>query len=300
VTVHIQGMGVIGSLLAHVLREERIRFTWSDTEQQHTAWQACTGSVYPTGEPWEYENFLRWTEGDFLADSEAVQRNVEQSQWCYNGKNAPHQGATVGVSTKAEVGPLIISNAQTMQFNMQAIVKETRTQFAKRRTDGYSGDGTLIVTHGSAQADRYVWGWSVLCRLDFDPELAEVLAELDYRPTFYMRQVYDMSYLYPYPGRDDLWYGGTSTVNQTTPRSLDVQAHYKRWKDKVAERSGGLVEVAGGLKSSLVEGWRPKASGDLPLAKQIIGGRQILLRPMGGNGVRFFPKMADAVLELVS
>lgn len=303
--IHLQGMGVIGSLLAHTLREQRIKFTWSDTEEEHTAWQACTGAVYPTGESQELENYLRW-QHDINHDAlpPEITEHMEQAAWCYNGINPPHHGELAGVHSltrgNAAVDPLVISDGISYQFDMQSIVKATRTKFAKRRTDGYSGSGDLIVTHGSAQADKFVWGWSINCKLDFSAEFLETLDELGIgmRPTLYMRQVYDMSYLYPHPRRQDLWYGGTATITQSVPKSLDVQAHYRRFKDKVAERSGGHVTVAGGVKGTLVEGWRPKYSGGtvMPLAKRVAG-RQIMLRPMGGNGVRFFPLLADAVLE---
>lgn len=294
-------MGVVGSLLAHTLRRERIKFSWSDTEEQHTAWQACTGAVYPTGEPWEYANYLHWTEGNYLNLAPEVDDNTELAVWCYNSKNPPHRGADVGIENFDEVGPIVVSNGLCRQFNMQEIVKATRIKFAKRRTDSYDGKGPIIVTHGSAQADTYVWGWSVQCRLDFSAELAAVLAEQAFRPTFYFRQVYDMSYLYPCPGREDLWYGGTATVSQKQPstRGPAVVEGYKRFRTKVEERSAGHVTVAGGIRSSLVEGWRPKVRGDLPLARELMGGKQILLRPMGGNGVRYFPLLADAVLELL-
>ena len=294
-TVHLQGLGVVGSLLAHRLKAERIPFTWHDTDEQFTAWQACTGSVYPTADEYEYENYCRW-HVLLLDDLHNLSRYVEQGQWCYNSVAPPHGGAVRGVRAQQIIAPVTISDATTIQFDMQSLVRDTRNRFASREVLAPRKRDLVIVTHGSAQAETFVWGWSALVRLAFSDEMAAACAELSKRPVFYLRQVYDMSYLYPKPGRDDLWYGGTATISQRTPKQLDVQAHYKRWKAKVRERSGGHVEVAGGLRGSLSEGWRPKAATELPLVAWK-DEQTLLCRPMGGNGVRFFPTLSDAILE---
>lgn len=47
-TVHIEGMGWLGSMLARRLERADIDFTWSDNDDPFPAWPASTGLVYPT------------------------------------------------------------------------------------------------------------------------------------------------------------------------------------------------------------------------------------------------------------
>lgn len=54
--VHIEGMGVIGSILAWHLHSAGQVFTWSDIDTEVNAWEACTGIIYPSGHPEDMGN----------------------------------------------------------------------------------------------------------------------------------------------------------------------------------------------------------------------------------------------------
>lgn len=287
---HLQGMGLVGALTARLLDTLGYDFTWNDTDTQFSAWPASTGCVFPTGELMDIECMDKWRT---MVRGLHLRKYMETAVWCYTSKNPPHNGAKAGVRAARHLGPITVSNMPTFQFNVQRLVLDTREMFEAKRTDRVKARRQLIITHGSATAVRYTWGWSGQMKLRLDKELAR----MEVRPCIYMRKVYDVAYLYPVPG-SSLYYGGTSTITQKLPKSRSVSDQYRPWKAKVAERSGGLVTVVGVRKGSLQEGWRPVAAEGTPFVTW--KGEVMFLKPMGGNGVRHWPALSAAIVEEIS
>ena len=58
--VHLEGFGVLGSLIGWELEQRGVPFTWHDTDEEVCAWRACTGAIFPTGEAADMQGQLDW------------------------------------------------------------------------------------------------------------------------------------------------------------------------------------------------------------------------------------------------
>lgn len=293
-TVHLSGLGLIGSLVALQLEAKGIDFTWHDADSGKTAWKASTGCVFPTGDEQDMKNLQHWDAMLRRKDvfSSVVSRCVETAQWTYISKHPPHSGAKIGIKELGQVGPFHISDHRTLQFNVQRLVSKVRERYQELSVAEKPKDSILVVTHGSASAVRYQWGWSINASLKLSKELEDWQRQLERRLCLYLRQGYATRYLYPKP-RTSLYYGGTSSVSQNFPRPLDAHEHLKKWLEKIPEVTEGHVEIV--KYSEPTEGWRPVASELAPLVNS--RGRVVALRPMAGNGVRSFPELGDALMQ---
>ena len=291
--LHIEGMGLVGCLIAIGLEAEGVRFTWSDTDEEFTAWKASTGCVFPTEDDFApYSNWLlRVQSGDpgFLSRLRDV---IELGRWCYIAALPPHGGAKVGVQKVGEVGPLKISDAHTLHFNIQRFVKRTRAYFKDRR-QAPRAKSLVIVTHGDAEAKHFVWGWSAYVDVRLSDELQTQIGNL-VRPCLYLRKGYAMTYLYPLPGTSH-YYGGTSTIVQRTAQHRDPEGHYRTWREDLRTLTGGHARVTAYAPASLREGWRPAPVPGTPQVQR--RGRRIVVAPQAGNGLRHFPLYWDALAE---
>lgn len=287
--IHLQGMGLVGAQLALWLDRHEMKFTWSDTDEPFTAWRASTGCVYPTKdddiEAWEH----------LLTQMPLVRKHSERARWCYTSKNPP-EGAKIKAVDR--VGPITVSDATTIQVNVQRLVEDTREKFEGRRkpaTPQAHKKDQIIVTHGSATAHHYVWGWSALVLLELDSTLHW---EGERRPAIYLRKHYDLAYLYPQPN-SQWFYGGTSNVVQRTPKHRDLDTTFENWIEVVEERTQGLVTVTDLKMGSLTEGWRPRP--EISHHKIVWQGDDgvIYVRAQGGSGLRHFPRVAEAIDALL-
>lgn len=296
-TVHIQGFGIVGSMLGALLAAEGIEFTWNDIDAKPEGWRAGTGCVLPTGYEVDHQNLTMWMQhlgvgGEPDAFGEWMQQFMDINRWCYISKAPPHQGKKAGVEALAEVGPVKVSNSVTVNLNSQAMVEQTRERFADQRTEKPKKKQTVIVSHGSATAIRYTWGWSGIVKINESDELKEALH--GQRATYYLRKGVRIAYLYPVP-HTNLYYAGTDIISQTNPKSLSIKPKYERWKGEVEERSGGLITVKALKKGSLKEGWRPIADSAEKFSWVGEDGT-VYCRAMSGDGVRHFPQLGRSVL----
>lgn len=293
-TLHLEGMGLVGSLVAWSLYREKKPFTWNDNDNLISAWRASTGCVFPTGLPDDVKGYTQWFK--ILEDpifNKHIGQFVEYARWSYLSNTPPHQGAKAGVLSKGKVGPIHISNAETFQFNVQDLVEYTRKRFASRGAAPQKGQ-RIIVTHGTATAHRYVWGWSVPAELKLSKALTLQEETIQSRLCLYLRKGYSLNYLYPKPGTD-IYYGGTATLSQTKPKELEVESKVYNWKAKVYELSDGHVFVR--RTGPAVQGWRPVAPDTTPLVK--VEKDRIVLRAQSGNGVRHYPLLMEALWEVL-
>lgn len=287
--IHLEGMGILGSILAWTLDRHGKKFTWHDNELKVCAWRASTGAIYPSGDAfdrWNYEAWKRW-----YSDPPWHEKIfVEQTGWWYCTKAAPHGAKDKPV---ARAGDLQRSSACSMHFNAQHFVRFTRDVFAEQRRSAAPAGSTKVVAHGfNRRLDHYVWGWNRKVRLSF----SETLTGQEYLPraSLYFREGrFVMAYAYAVPG-DDTWYAGSSLIVQKKPNPLDMASKYERWKSNFHRLGDGRVTVAS--ESEFTEGWRPAASDkDTSLASWIDG--SLVLRPLWNSGIRHSPAVMRAALE---
>lgn len=308
--IHIQGFGLVGSLIGLFLEEMNIPFTWNDTREKHTAWKASTGCVFPTGDPGYMSSYKAWTalfqceKGQlktkafmFPQTADFLRPYMERGLWCYNSKNPPHEGSKIGIESAYEFPEFVISNNISYHFNVQRIVKRAREKFANRRVSEAPLSSHIIVSHGSATATRFTWGWSGYVEMNFDKSLSTIMKAEALRPCLYFRKVYSMTYCYPRPG-SKLYYAGTSSVSQstpTTPRNTDLDEAVRLWGERMEERSGGIVRLSRVVNQSLREGWRPIPAEDASLVS--VDNKKIICKPMAGNGLRRFPELFIELIQ---
>jgi hypothetical protein len=283
--VHIEGMGVLGSTLAHALDEVGVSFTWNDTEQPYSAWQASTGSVYPTGNQADMTDLLRWNR---WARGWAA-RYTERVPFWYLSKVPPN-----GASYKPdrEVAGLRRAPMNAIVVNVQLMVEGTRHEFAARRTLDAPSHGLKIVAHGydSRYLSHVLWGWTVPVELNIDRRFG-------LRPLLYLRKGrYGLAYAYPRPGTSR-YYSGSSIISQNTPHELAVMPKFERWRSDVLERTRGLVSV--GAIGEPLQGWRPAPRRPYEQHSCFVNkiGQDLVATPLMASGVRRSPSFVAEVLE---
>lgn len=303
-TVHIEGMGIPGCLLALYLQSKGIPFTWHDTGMKQVAWQASTGAIYPAnskkfGDDWYcYQAWLdmfdTWAKGDWL----------EKANYFFNHKScAPHDGKyPVGAPTEHGLrGPLNSTDIPSVHLNAQVLVPYVRNLFAEHEVPGDKGyfdtdylrknNTHYIVTHGwSKRHSHTYWGWTRLVTLKYPKR---IYGKNKNRPAFYFREGrFTMTYAYPVPGTN-FWYSGSSIIKQRAgaQKSLAMEPKYEKWQANFERLSGGAVTVKS--RGPFIEGWRPCA---LPSKDWLeTEGNVTYLKPLWNSGIRHFPMQ---ILEL--
>ena len=289
-TVHIEGMGVLGSMVARRLDEAGVPFTWHDIDAEHSAWPVSTGCVFRTGVERDLDGWRAWL-GHF--DDPHLAPHLELCDYVFNHKAPPHQGKD-GIRT--DLGALRVLDKPGIQVNVPSLVTATRAAFTgERRPEAPPMFDPYVIAHGySSRLARYMWGWAARVELDLAPALASAL-EYE-RPIVYLRRGrFVMAYAYPIPGTPHYW-AGSSLISQREAKPLEVLPKLERWKALIDELSGGMVrcrEVA-----SVEQGWRPVPRKGDPLDVERMG-NVLRVPPLWHNGVRWAPMVADEVLANV-
>lgn len=286
-SVHIEGMGWMGSVLAYRLRMHGIPFTWNDTEQDHVAWRASTGLVYPAGDRRTLDNLQLWER--WYADRFLPEGTVCRSVYAFTQARPPHGGRY----PVTDLGWVRAARASCFSVNVAEVVRAARREFADSRTPGPpAGDGRRITAHGfGSRLSKVMWGWSAKVRLGIPDELLAVGA----RPALYSRPAdhpFRMFYAYPCPG-EDLWWAGSALVGQHRPRELDAAAHFERWREIFTREVFPSVPVTEAQPP--VQGWRPRGTDTDTGRLQYLGGA-LVFPPLWHSGVRWAPQLInDAV-----
>jgi len=289
--IHIEGMGVIGSVLAWMLAERGVSFTWHDTEQAICAWPACTGSVIPAGPLIDQAGYRAWERWAASPPWHVSGPLIEPADYWYTTKRAP---AGAPEQSAIDLGALRRYPQPSYHVNVPALVSVTRDAFRDQRRAGAPAGAQVVVAHGySERLDHLVWGWSCLVELTLKAELAES----DRRPCLYIRRNrFQVAYAYPCPV-SPYWFAGSAHIVERPDRAREHLAapYFSTWSILMATLTGGLVMNARRV-SAFMQGWRPAGrQDDRGLVRRISG--RLVTRPCGSSGVRWAPAVAAAVCE---
>lgn len=307
--VHLEGMGITGSLLALCLERAGVDFTWDDANSPLAAWQASTGAVYPTGrtgsiDRWTYERWVEWVRSDRFASTYPYSW-LESCAYWFNHKAPPHEGP--GQVTREVGGWMRGTEHAAIQINAQRLVPIVRDRFKEKRRESRDTKRLRIVAHGfSARRTHCYWGWTRLVGLDIASSVKAL--SLGRRASIYFRDGrFNMAYAYPVPGDASRWYAGSSLIKQLRggERSLEIEPKYERWKQTLERVSGGLLRVV--AEGDMLEGWRP-ASEDVPTGTEPVRphlydaadqmrpwvklmtlSESLVVPPLWNSGIRHFP-----------
>lgn len=296
----LEGMGLMGSLIAPCLEDLGIEFRWYDTDEQRVqSWRASTGGIFPHGNEESMTGLRMWRDllsRDTLSPTfrQLYREHTQRARYCYYSKNPPHGGAAFGVEEVAKIGGVRFSNMRSYHIDAQQVVETARSHYRKQRIAGKpkrSEADLLVVTHGwrPKVIGAYSWGWSGIVTAKLSKQVrAQLRDHGDATGCFYLRNGYQVCYLYPV-GRTGAFYAGTTLVTQKSgPKDADPRPHYERWARQLEEFSEGHLAVRELLPDTLRQAWRPKHRED---QEQLVWrkGHTVFLKPAYGNGIRLFP-----------
>lgn len=290
--LHIEGMGLLGSLLANHLDDRGVDFTWSDTDSTTNAWSASTGLVYPAGDARSMHGLEGWRS---WAETPWGGPVVEEVRYTYHHRNPPHDGR---YTPDYDLGDMRVAPRQPGCFavNVQALVLAARTKFHGCRAP-YDG-GPRVRAHGfTERLGAYMWGWTVPVALEYPDDLEASCGAL--RPAFYSRRDrFQIVYAYPIAHQPDDWWAGSSLVSQKAPHPLDAEKHYARWLEAFTVNFPRVEVVSRGEP---IQGWRPRPTvepDDDHLV--LVEGDQVTFPPLWHSGVRWAPVVIEKALERLS
>ena len=304
-SVHLEGMGWLGSMLARQLTMEGIDFTWHDTDRWACAWPASTGLVYPTFDPPTvvgYNGMRRWVDGN----RHFAQGEVEQCTWWYTSNAAPGiNRAPKGTSAPkplVDQGWVRAAVEPAWQVNVQQVVHESRRRFERHRVVEPPDADAYVVAHGfdPSRVAAFSWGWSCKTRVTWPDEIAQ--NSVNGRPVLYAKTGrWIANYLYPVAGEPDTFWAGSIQIHQRDPQPLEVSKHWVKWNERVKLLTGGRVSVE--QAEPFRQGWRPKPglTGHDPVrAWHAPVGRQAIFAPsLAASGLRLAAPTIERMVDMI-
>lgn len=280
--IHLEGMGLLGSLTARRLTDVGYPFTWSDIDDPHPSWRACTGIAYPSGNDADIAGLARWYQ---LAD------RIDEAQkvpYLYAHKNPPHGGQ---YTVAADYGHVRRAKPLAVVLNVPAFVNNTRARFADRRTDAPGGDALRVVCHTTAErGDGYLWGWAAKVKI-----AAPWLEHIEPAPALYARaHRFNLTYAYPIPDTG-WWWAGSALQIQRNPKRVPadrVRRYLREWMDNASR----LLQVSVTDAEEPMQGWRPRAHINDPGGILPAAGGALTMPPMATDGMRRGPLVVDELL----
>lgn len=285
--IHIEGMGLLGSMLARRLAREDIEFTWNDIDSPHVAWHACTGLAYPDGDPYALAGLARWEEETLMGRTP----EAASAPFVFAHKKNPHEG-TDGIME--DYGPLRRGNRDAVALNAPQYVRNTRDRYQDWRTDGARPGDTVVVAHLTPErGNGYLWGWSAQVEL----ELPDYLDALPDRPALYAKtHRFNLTYAYPTPLTSNWWAGSTNVI-QMDPKPV-TQERLDRYVQEWVENARELLEVEIIDVREVFQGWRPRHAVGDSRAPEWVEDR-LVLPALSGSGMRLGLIVTDRAAEML-
>lgn len=284
--IHIEGMGVLGSLFAILAAEHGIGFTWSDNEDPTSAWQASTGCAYPDGNPADMAGLASWK--DWIK-ADMVSAYALEVPYVFAHRHPPHGGAYPVVNH----GRLREASISAVAVDIPALVTDTRQRFAPARTQVAPQDALVVVAHTTPErAAGVLWGWAVPVRIT----KPEGLAHMPFPCLYAKAHRFDLTYAYP-RGKSGWWWAGSTLRYQRTPAAVSderIATYYDVWRLH-AQTLLGVEVIEAGMP---VQGWRPRPKPTDSGKPEWRQGR-LVLPPMATDGVRRGTLMAELAMGML-
>ncbi len=299
--IHLVGLGVNGSILARALAWEGHTFSWNDSEVDgnpapHTAWNASTGCIYPSG-----DNICNRNYELFPASASILGIKYETADYSFTQSSIPHKGVDAKFYVESELstpqGRLAFMNRPSYHVNPQELVLSTRKLFAERYRATPPVWSQIIVTHGfhKAKPTDYRWGWSAAVTLKLRPELI-MHTRNHKRICFNLKDGrFRPYYLYPKEGTNE-YYFGTAFQYQKIPKSLDGRDKMEKLLEFLKGNPIASLADITAIPGTLREGWRPAYFLDTASPPFHTKDGVIYLRPQMANGIRHFPLYMEEIL----
>jgi len=278
-SIHLEGMGWLGSLIAHELTLREIPFTWNELLPADgwipTAWQASSGLIYPSGDVQSIDGYRLWERvhacGHMLP-------YLSRSEFWYTTKAHPNGLRTAPVSTH---GPFNQSPFPAFSVDVAKFVRFSRELHWNSRTSTVRKGPRVQLIKAHSHPVRWAWGWTAPAIVMFAGLPSMVPAA-----TFYMRaNKYQLFYaVYRHGGPAHVI--GSAHIGQQKPKAYTPDEVFRKVMDfqtKVEAISEGMLKIA--LTGAPVQGWRPMGNETDPRPGVYDDG--VMLMPaMGSSGVR--------------
>lgn len=291
-TVHINGMGLVGCLLALRLEEAGVGFSWYDNDSPFTAWKASTGCCYPSDEPYDAANYERIAQ---LLGSHTpnLGRFTEVGNFAFIRKTIPHAVVNTKLYVVATAGNVKVLNKPSYHLNVQQFVMHMRKTFQTRYTEAADCDALVVHAHGfhGKYHTSYRWGWSCKANVKLNAQLAQ------FEPISLNAQTarFDIFYLYPCPGTEE-YYLGTSMVYLRKPKLVKTAPAVRIGAALAHIHEHSLPQIIiEPIDGTYVQGWRPACDEAIvPPVREVEG--QLYLKPQSHSGWRHHPLFLDDVM----
>lgn len=276
--IHLNGMGLVGCLLAIRLEDEGIPFTWYDKQfgdsfedvkpaPKINSWKASTGCCYPSDDPLDVANYRRFASAEVVGHH-WLKNFVTTATYGYGATNPPHYNNKKKAEHLCSTGTISFLKAPSYHLNVQALVVFTRirlaARFAKEAAEGYK----VVNSHGFHEKcpTRYFWGWSTHAQLTLSDKLKAEVGETVCLNLQHKR--YGTWYAYPVPrteGALDLqmpehtYYLGTAFIHQKVPKELEIPGKFGKFMQHLLDKCGKDIvvhEPEAGYEFK--QGWRPQ------------------------------------------
>ena len=289
--VHLEGMGVVGSVTAHLLLEKGVDFTWEELRSGFNAYRASAGGVYPINTAVGHAAVSRkayqaWVDAAYMdAYGEGV---TELCVYLYNTQSAPFGQVWTPIAQRSGLN---VAPIPVVSVNTQRLVSSSRYRFAAQEAPQPEGS-KRFVSHGFGdRLSHYAWG----CTAVVDLPQEERFKSGDRRPfmsLFASRAV--RLYVAPLPGTSHYIIGSTIRVKQQRPSLLEGKA------EETVNRYLSLLHSLAGITAKVHEirqGWRPIAHEGDPALLRKVGDRTWAVRPAAGSGVAQAHEFASAIAQ---
>lgn len=289
-TLHIEGMGWMGAILALNLDRRGVDFTWNDTDRNRVAWRASNGVVYPDGDAEAQACKRVWD--DWHASGLLAAPTVTPALFAYSQKSPPHGGTYKPIHLWSGIHSSPPGEAYIV--NVAGAVADARARFADRRVEAPPADATVVVSHGSSErCGGFDWGWTAEARLKLPDAAKRAIDQVGGIQMYGRVNRFELAHATTVPGSPGTYKIGTSSQNSPKSRPRAALEQFAKRVEQVERLFPGVRVLDA---DSPVQGWRPRNKRPEDTAPRWIRGR-LVLAPAGHNGVRLAPRIVAETLN---
>ena len=279
--IHLTGMGLTGSLLAHRLAQYGFQFTWSDEDDRPADWQADVGSIFPVALDRANKASEAYSVWQYFHQMKQFEPEHFEQHYCVTNKDPEIPMADVETDLPLVAYP-------SFSLNVQTFVPAMRRKFADRQLSSNPPAKRHIVTHGWGKLpERAVHQWTRLVRLETPSQFVGL------RTSFLLNDKKGEVWAVPCPGTDWWYVGATPTITDLSEiDSVALTKPYENWRTRFERMCRGQVMVV--EEGAFSQGWFPipdKPSKDAPEAGWMNVERGRITCPaVGTQEAQLFPR----------